>query len=72
MNSYKTNFMCFNPYGAFSSLNGKPLKLVYQFKYLGSNISFTGSDVNISIGKALTGIDRLLIIWKFDLSDQIH
>ena len=39
MNSDKTNFMCFDQDGAISSLNEKPLKLVDQFVYLGSNIS---------------------------------
>ena len=34
--------------------NGKTLKLIDQFTYLGSNISSTESDVNIHIGKAWT------------------
>ena len=50
------------------NLKGKPLKLVDQFTYLGSNISSTESDVSIRIGKARTTFDRLLIIWKSDLS----
>ena len=54
-------------YGAISSLNGKPLKLVDQFIYLSSNISSTESNVNIFIGKTRTAIDRLLIIQKPDL-----
>ena len=36
-----------------------------------SNIVFTKSGVNIHIGKAWTGVDRLSIIWKSDLSDKI-
>ena len=48
-----------------------PLKLEDLFTYHGSNISSTESDVNIRIGKALTVIDRLLIIWKSDLPDKI-
>ena len=51
--------MSFNQDNAISSLNGKPLKLVDQFIYLGSNISSTKSDVNICIGKAWTAIDSL-------------
>ena len=70
-NSDKTRFMCFNKDGAISSLNGKPLKFVDQFIYLSSNISSTESNVNICIGKVRTAIDRLLIIWKSDLSDKI-
>ena len=48
-----------------------PLKLVNHFTYLGNNISSTESDVNKCIGKAWTAIDRLLIIWKSNLSDKI-
>ena len=40
---------------AISILNGKLLKLVHQFIYLGSNISSTKSDVNIHIRLLLTG-----------------
>ena len=42
-----------------SSLNDQPLKLVDHFKYLGSNILSTESDVSICIGKTYTAIDRL-------------
>ena len=59
MNSYKTEFMCFNQDGAICSLNDKLLKLVDQFTYLGSNISSTESDVNTRVGKAWTAIYRL-------------
>ena len=31
------------------TLNGKPLKLIDQFTYLGSNISSTDSDVNVTL-----------------------
>ena len=71
MNSDKTEFMCFNQDSVISLLDGKPLKLVDEFTYLGSNISSTESDVNIVIGKAWTAIDRLMIIWKSDISDKI-
>ena len=52
------------------SINGKPQKLVYQFKYLGSNISFTKVHVNICHAKVSTDIDKLSIKWKSDLSDK--
>ena len=55
--------------GAISTLNGKPLKIVDQFTYLGSNISSTKSVVCIHIGKTLTAIDKLSIIEKYDLFD---
>ena len=40
---------------AISTLSGKPLKLVDQFTYLTSYISFTESDVNIPFAKVWTG-----------------
>ena len=40
-------------------VNGKPLKLVDHFIYLGRNISSTERNVNILRGKAWTDIDRL-------------
>ena len=39
--------------------------------YLGSNISSTENDVNIRIGKALNAINRLMTIWRYDLSGKI-
>ena len=47
------------------------LSLVDPFTFLSSNISSTEINVNIHIGKAWTAIDRLLIIWKSDLSNKI-
>ena len=72
MNSDKTGFMCFKEDGPISTLNGKPLKLVDCFTYLGNNISSTQSDVNISIGKAWNIINRLLSIWKSELSNKMN
>ena len=70
-NANKTEYMCFKQKGAISTLNGKPLELVDQLTYLGSNISSTESDDNISLMKAWNAIDRLSIIKKFDLFDKI-
>ena len=50
----------------------KPLKLVNQFKYLDNNLLSTESDVNIHLAKVWTAIDRLLMIWKSNLSDKIN
>ena len=69
-NSDKTEFMCFNK-DSVISLNDKPLKLVDQFIYLGSNISSTESNVNVCIDKGWTGINRLPTIGKSNLSDKI-
>ena len=57
--------------GATSTLNSKTLKLVDEFTYVGNNISSTESNVNIGIGKAWTAIDKLSIIWKSDITDNI-
>ena len=73
MNSDKTKFMCFKQDGAISTLNGKPLKLLDHFTYLGSNISSTESNINICIGKAYTALNRLLSTrWKSNFSDKIN
>ena len=50
INSDKTVFMCFKQDGAISTLNGRPLKLVNQFTYLGSHILSTKDDVIILKG----------------------
>ena len=71
VNSYKTVFMCFNQDGAISSLDGRTLTLGDKFIYFGNSILSTESDVSIFIGKIWTVIDRLLTIWKADLSDEI-
>ena len=52
-------------------LNVKPFKLVDHFTNLESNISSIKSDANLRIGKMLTDIDGLRLIWKSDLSDKI-
>ena len=61
--------MCFKRYEAISTLSVRLLKFVEKFTYLGSNISSIKSDVNINQAKA--GIERLSIIWKSDLSNEI-
>ena len=67
----KTEFTCFTHERAISNLSGRPLNLVGQFTYLGSNISSTESDLIIYMGKALTAINKLRIIWISDLSDEM-
>ena len=54
VNSDKTEFICL--------LNSKSPQLAEQFTYLSSNISSTESEVNISISKACSAIDRLSMI----------
>ena len=63
--------MYFKQEGAISTLSGKALKLINQFAYLGSNISSTENDVNISIVKAWTAIECLSIVGKSNFPDKI-
>ena len=71
MNTNKTEFICFKQEGAISPLSCWPLKLVDNFSYPHSNISSTESNVNIRQAKALAVINRLSIMWKSNLSDEI-
>ena len=52
-----------------STLDGTSLKLVDRFTYLGSSVSSTIKDMWLT--KAWTVIDKLLIIWKSDLTDKM-
>ena len=71
VNADKMEYMCFDIRGDISTLNGSSLKLVDKFTYLGSSVSSTETDINTRLAKAWTPIDRLLVIWKSDLTDKI-
>ena len=71
VNADKTEYMCFNQRGDISTLKGGPLKLVDKFTYLGSSVSSTENDINTHLAKVWTANDRLLVIWKLDLTDEI-
>ena len=71
VNTDKTESMCFNQRGDISTLNGRSLKLLDKFIYLGSSVSSTENDIKMWQAKAWTAIDRLSVIWKSDLSDKI-
>ena len=47
------------------------LLLVNKFTYLGSSVLSTEKDIDTRLMKAWTAIDRLLIIWKLDLTDKM-
>ena len=49
----------------------RSLKLVDKFTYLGSSVSSTETDINTRQTKAWTAINRLLVIWKSDLTDKM-
>ena len=71
VNAPKMEYMRFNQTGNISTLNGSTLKLVDKFTYLGSSVSSTETDINTWLAKAWTYIDRLLVIWKSDLTDKM-
>ena len=56
INAHKTEYMYFNQRGDFSTLNDRSLKLI---------------DKITSLAKVWTAIDRLLVIWKSDLTYRI-
>ena len=70
-NAHKTEYMLYNQTGNISTLDGTSLKLVDKFTYLGSSISSTEKDIDTRLTKAWKAIDRLLIIWKSDLTDKM-
>ena len=71
VNADKTEFMCFNKREDISTLNGRSLKLVDKFTYLGTSISSTENGINTWLAKAWTAINSLSVIWKSDLTDKI-
>ena len=71
VNAHKTEYMCYNQTGDITTLDGTPLKLVNKFTYLGSSVSSTEKDIDIRLTKSWTAINRLLIIWKSNLTDKM-
>ena len=63
--------MCFNQTGDISTLNGSSLKLVDKFTYIGSSVSSTQTYMDTGVTKACIAIDRLSVIWKSDLADEM-
>ena len=71
VNAHKMEYVCFNQRGDISTLNGSSLKLVDKSTYRGSSVSSTKTDINMLLAKAKTAINRLLVMWKSDLTDKI-
>ena len=63
--------MCYNQTGDITRLDGASLKLVDKFTFLRSSVSSTEKDIDTRLTKGWTAIDRLLIIWKSDLTDKM-
>ena len=62
VNADKMEYMCFNPRGDISTLNGSSLKLVDKFTYLGSSVLSTEKDQHATSKS---------VIWKSDLINKI-
>ena len=71
VNAHKMEYMCFNQTGDISTLGGSSLKLVDKFTYLGSSVSSTETDIDTRLAKAGTAIDKLSVIWKSNLTDEM-
>ena len=71
INAHKTEYMCFNQTGDISTRGGSSLKLVDKFTYRGSSVSSTEKDIDKRLTKTWTAIDKLLVIWKSDLTDKM-
>ncbi|KAI8516923.1 hypothetical protein Bbelb_055040 [Branchiostoma belcheri] len=71
VNAGKTEFVTFNQHGNIASLDGNSIKQVEKFTYLGSDISSTENDVSARIGKAWAATDKLSVIWKSPLPNEL-
>ena len=71
VSAHKTEYMYFNQAGNISTQEGTSLKLVDKFTYLGSSVSSTEKDIDMRLTKAWTAIDKLLIIWKSNMTDKM-
>ena len=71
VNAHKTEYMCYNETGDFSTQDTTFLKLVDKFTYTESSVSSTKKDIDTRLTKAWTAIDRLLIIWKSKPTDKM-
>ena len=71
VNAHKTEYMFFNQTGNIFTLGSSFLKLVDNFIHQGSSVSSTEKDIDMQLTKAWTAIDRLLVIWKSDLTNKM-
>ena len=71
VNAHKTEYMGFNQTGNISTQNSSSLKVVDKLTYLGSSVSSTETDINTRLAKPWTANDKLSVIWKLDLTDEM-
>ena len=67
----KLNICAIIKQGDIFTLDVTSLKLVDKFPYLGSSVSSTEKDIDTRLTKAWKAIDKLSIIWKSDLADEM-
>ena len=71
MSMHARQYKCFNQTGDISTRKGSSLKLVDKFTYLGSSVSSTETDINTRLAKVWTAINKLSVIWKSELADEM-
>ena len=73
INAGKTEFISINQgeNEKMKSLNGKDIKKVSDFKYLGSYIQSTEKYMNIRLAKSWAALNKMNAIWKSRLPDRI-
>ena len=71
VNAGKTEFIKYNQQGSIHTLSGDPLKAVDTFVYLGSEIASTEKDIKTRIAKAWGALNKLNVVWKSSLSDEL-
>ena len=71
VNSSKTEHISFNQQGTIQTTSGETIKSVESFTYLGSEISSTQNDMKIRIAKAWAALNKMDIIWKSELPDDL-
>jgi len=71
VNADKTEHTNFNQQGSIMTSSNVELKAVESFTYLGSQINLTVKDMKIRMSKAWTALNKLEVIWKSNLSDNL-
>ena len=74
INTNKTEYMSINQdinTRKIKSLKDQNIKVVEDFKYLGSYIGSTEHDVNILIAKAWAALNSMKTIWKSGLKEKL-
>ena len=71
MNTNKTEFICFKQEWAVFTLYDRTVKSANRIRQFGSDISSTEIDINICFANALYPLNKFMIIWKTDISDEI-